>query len=195
MQNRHTIRQYVRQQRLLLSDSLQESHAEKALEEIKDHSIFIHSQHIAFYFATQGEMNPLPLINKAISLGKNCYLPIMHPTLPNQLLFMPYQHKELLKKNRYGILEPHFDSEKIVFPWCLDLVFTPLVAFDDSGNRLGAGKGYYDRTFAFLSYQQQRKTRLIGMAHELQHQNRLEPKPWDVPLDGILTEKRFVLFR
>lgn len=194
MQNRHTIRQHIRQHRLLLSEVIQKSHAEKALSQIIDKPLFLQSQNIAFYIANEGEINPLPLIYHAISLKKNCYLPILHPTLPHQLLFMPYQPEMHLKKNRYGILEPPFVSEKIVFPWCLELVFTPLVAFDNKGNRLGAGCGYYDKTFAFLKDQCSRTTKLLGMAHELQYLNQIESKEWDVALDGIVTEERFTLF-
>lgn len=194
MQNRCKIRQNIRQQRLLLTASQQEMHAKKALEHIENHPFFIQSQHMAFYVANQGEIDPEPLMKKALSLGKNCYLPILHPTLQNQLLFMPYHDNEKMIKNRYGILEPPFVSDNIIFPWCIDIIFTPLIAYDDKGNRLGAGKGYYDRTFAFLMDQQRKSSKLIGMAHELQHVSSIKPEPWDIPLSAVLTENNFILF-
>ena len=63
----------------------------------------------------------------------------------------------------------------------------PLVGFDKTGNRLGMGKGYYDRTFAENS-PFFRRPRLIGLAHSIQEAT-LIPNLWDVPLDAVFTEK------
>ena len=83
-------------------------------------------------------------------------------------------------------------------PKRLDLVFMPLVAFDKNSNRLGMGGGFYDRCFAFRNTTQQDNIRtrplLIGCAHALQEMSSLKPEKWDVPLDGILTEKYFLRF-
>ena len=71
-------------------------------------------------------------------------------------------------------------------PTELEVVLVPLVAVDWSGNRLGHGAGYYDRTFAF------RRDRdhpvLIGLAHQFQVVESIKPSPWDVPVDLIVTE-------
>ena len=73
----------------------------------------------------------------------------------------------------------------------LDLVLVPLVAFDDRGNRLGMGGGYYDQTFAFLSQRQHyRRPTLLGVAYEFQRLVALPVQAWDIPLDGVATEKR-----
>ena len=68
----------------------------------------------------------------------------------------------------------------------LEVVLLPLVAVDWSGNRLGHGTGYYDRTFAF---RRDRDTPiLIGLAHRFQVVESIEPSPWDVPVDLVVTE-------
>ena len=72
----------------------------------------------------------------------------------------------------------------------LDVVIAPLVAFDESLNRLGMGGGYYDRTFAFRKRARVlRRPVLIGVAYSFQRVDRLQPENWDVPLDVVITEK------
>jgi len=78
----------------------------------------------------------------------------------------------------------------------LDIALVPLVAFDDYGRRLGMGGGYYDRTFAYLRHREHwRRPKLIGVAFEFQRVAELPAQPWDVPLDGIITEKGLLLPR
>jgi 5-formyltetrahydrofolate cyclo-ligase len=56
------------------------------------------------------------------------------------------------------------------------------------------GGGYYDRTLAYLASRTfWRKPKLIGIAHDLQKVNKLKNEPWDIPLDGVVTERKFYL--
>ena len=193
MQNRATIRQELRHKRRSLSADLQQQHAIDAMKHFIKHPLFTQANHIAFYLATDGELSPEPLLQHAASLQKECYLPIMHPTKEHEILFMPYQPGDVLIHNCFNILEPPL-TDDVIMPWELDLVLTPLVAFDEDGNRLGVGAGCYDRSFAFLKQKIKKTIHLIGMAHELQNQPQLEPAPWDIPLNGILTESTLRLF-
>jgi len=67
-------------------------------------------------------------------------------------------------------------------------VLVPLVAFDDAGNRLGMGAGYYDRSFAFRRAAPSPPL-LVGVGYEFQRVPALAAQPWDVPLDAVLTER------
>jgi 5-formyltetrahydrofolate cyclo-ligase len=72
----------------------------------------------------------------------------------------------------------------------------PLVAFDKNGNRIGMGGGFYDHTLAYLNIRKVwRKPKLIGLAHELQKVKQLQSNPWDIPLDGVVTEKEFRYYK
>ena len=94
-------------------------------------------------------------------------------------------------KNKYGILEPKLDVRSIVSVTDIDIIFTPLVAFDEFGNRLGMGGGFYDRTLAawYLEYQQnkQAKPMPIGLAHDCQKVKAIPIENWDIPLPKIIT--------
>ena len=65
----------------------------------------------------------------------------------------------------------------------------PLVGFDRHGGRLGMGGGFYDRTFEFVRRVPALSPRLIGLAHDIQRMNLLPVQPWDIPLQGIVTDQ------
>jgi 5-formyltetrahydrofolate cyclo-ligase len=72
----------------------------------------------------------------------------------------------------------------------LDLVLLPLVGFDESGNRLGMGGGFYDHSLSFLRNRKiWRKPNLVGIAHDFQRVDSLEAKPWDMPLEAVITDR------
>ena len=153
------------------------------------------AERIAFYIATDGEMDPAPLIERAIKAGKQCYLPVLRQRPTNSLWFSRYDTKTPLKPNRFGIPEPDMHHQHTISPRGLDLILLPLVAFDLTGNRLGMGGGYYDRTLSFrLKRSHWKGPKLIGLAHELQCIDALPRNPWDVPLDGVITEHHFYRF-
>ncbi|MCD6039310.1 MAG: 5-formyltetrahydrofolate cyclo-ligase [Gammaproteobacteria bacterium] len=155
------------------------------------HPLFQRSQHVACYFGQQDEFDCNPIIQEIWRLEKKCYLPALS-TQEKCLDFIVYQSDDPLRLNFYNIPEPE-NNEKIAADK-LNLVIVPLIAFDLQLHRLGMGGGYYDRTFAF---KQKGKTYndkpyLLGLGYELQHVSVLPTDPWDVLLDGILTEEKLL---
>jgi 5-formyltetrahydrofolate cyclo-ligase len=155
-------------------------------------TLYRNSKRIALYLQNDGEIDPSPLVAIANLHHKNCYLPVLRPRFQHGLWFAEQRSSEQLQPNRFGINEPNPHKRRIVPPWALDLILLPLVAFDENGNRLGMGGGFYDYTLAYLNKRKiWRKPKLIGVAHELQKVKLLQSNPWDVPLDGVITEKEF----
>jgi 5-formyltetrahydrofolate cyclo-ligase len=75
----------------------------------------------------------------------------------------------------------------------MDLIFMPLVGFDKNKNRLGMGGGFYDKTLSFkLKSKNYQVPKLFGLAFDCQEVDYLDSKPWDVPVDGIVTPTRFI---
>ena len=70
----------------------------------------------------------------------------------------------------------------------LDVVFVPLIGFDDGGQRLGVGGGFYDRLFAYRRGSVLRRPLLIGVGFACQHSAEFVPQAHDVPLDLLVTE-------
>lgn len=188
------IRKTIVQQRSSLSRINQQQASKIIAQRLLRSLIFLNAERIAFYFPTRGEIDTVLVIKRALSQSKECYFPILHPLKHNRLWFGRYHQNDPLIKNHYGILEPDLKFAEQVKPWSLDLVITPLVAFDKKGNRLGMGKGYYDRTFAFKNDHLRSKPFLLGLAYDFQEVPDLHAHHWDVPLNAVLTEHQFLQF-
>ncbi|MEL7291240.1 MAG: 5-formyltetrahydrofolate cyclo-ligase [Pseudomonadota bacterium] len=147
------------------------------------------AQHIALYLTADGEIDTKPLIEWLWQQGKSTYLPVIHPFSKGHLLFLRYQSDTSMVLNQYSIAEPKLDQTQVYPVAKLDLVCTPLVAFDRQGQRLGMGGGYYDRTLApwFATGQGPKP---IGLAHDCQQVKQLPVESWDVPLPKIVTPSR-----
>jgi 5-formyltetrahydrofolate cyclo-ligase len=153
------------------------------------------SQHIAFYIAEDGEIDISGLMERAWSMGKTCYLPVLSHLIGDRLWFAPANPDTPMVFNRFGIPEPAVPSRQLRSARHLDLVLLPLVGFDGSGNRLGMGGGFYDRSLEFLRHRNAwHRPRLYGVAHELQKVDRLEARPWDVPLQAVVTDRQICFF-
>jgi len=152
-------------------------------------------QYIAAYLSNDGEVETQAIIESLWACGKACYLPILRSSPQRSLWFGRYAPETTLTPNKFGIPEPSIGEDTISEPWILDVALVPLVAFDLFGNRIGMGGGYYDRTFAYLKDASRPCSLvLIGLAFECQKWDRIPAEPWDVPLDGMVTEKAFYTF-
>ena len=180
---RNQLRQQIRKTRANLT-ALQQQQAEdsitqQALELIEERN----AQHIALYISFDGEISTDKLIKILWAQGKQVYLPVLHPFNPNHLLFLRYLPDIPMLKNKFGIWEPKLNVQNVLPLDELDILFTPLVAFDKQGNRLGMGGGFYDRT---LQNWQNSSFIPVGLAHQCQQVEQLPTEAWDVSLHQIL---------
>lgn len=182
--DRSSLRAALRRRRRAISAAQQHSHALKLHLTLAKHPWFKRARRIAFYLANDGELNPLPLLHQAWRLDKKVYLPILQGR-PPQMRFRQYRRGDRLLTNRFGIGEPP-PSRKECPVENLDLLLMPLVGFDDVGNRLGMGGGFYDRTLAHLRRSGPKR---VGVAHSVQKVERLLAEPWDIPLHAVVTEQ------
>jgi len=186
MQNHDELRQRNRKLRAELELEQLEVAANALAERILSLDEYRQAQRVAAYFAVNGEIGLAPLIDHALTQGKNVYL----PNLDQQALrFSPYFHSQKMRINKFRLPEPDVDETEMLAPTELDLVLAPLVVFDDERNRIGMGGGFYDRSFAFRKNPGHKRPVLIGVAHELQKVDRIVPQEWDVRLDMIVTEQ------
>ncbi len=184
------IRQLKRAQRKLLPAAVQKQHSQTLCQNITKERSYKNCRNIACYIANDSEIDPYLLTEHAIFLGKKVYLPILAP-LKNSLYFAPYKAGDRLKLNQFKIPEPICHPSKWKTASQMDLLLLPLVAFDASGNRIGMGGGFYDRTLSYLQHRRfWKKPTLMGLAHEIQKAGQLKRQSWDIPLDYIITEKQ-----
>ncbi len=137
---------------------------------------------LSFYYPMEFEVNLINILYKYNLKNINLLLPKIYPN--KQMKFHLWSQNDLLEVNSFGALEP-LKSQKIHIP---DVMLLPLLAFDKNRNRLGYGKGYYDR---YLSKTSKKNNQIIkiGIAFSFQEFKRIPVNSTDVKLDYILTEK------
>ena len=188
MEAYNKIRTAMRRKRSHLSPTQLQNTASRIAFLFSQHALFKKSQHIASFIAVNGEASPQIIHQLALQKRKQIYLPIVK-SFDTKMQFGLQQSPRI--QNKFNIPEPAYPNPLPL--WCFNIVLVPLTAFDSQGNRIGMGGGYYDHTFAFTKHQSKRPL-LIGVAHAFQKTAIIKPQPWDIPLDGILTEHEFTLF-
>lgn len=141
------------------------------------------SQTFMVYVNMPGEVRTERIIEDLLKAGKTVAVPVCIPKTV-ELLASEIKGLDELMPGHYGILEPRKELIRPVDPKILEVIIVPGIAFDIRGNRIGHGKGYYDR---FL-----RKVppfaKKVGLAFEFQVMPNVPVCHFDVPMDMIITE-------
>lgn len=180
---RQQLRRFIRQKRSSLTLQQQTMAEQKVAKVAMDFLSPLNVKNIAVYLSFDGEISTSYLIKTLWQQGYCLYLPVLHPFSKGNLLFLSYTPTTKLVKNKFNILEPELDVRQVLSPDQLDIIFTPLVAFDLKKNRLGMGGGFYDRT---LKNWQNKPFLPIGLAHRCQQVEHIPTENWDMPLFEIL---------
>ena len=143
----------------------------------------INFKNVGGYYPCNHEIDDLDLLNFLRKKRVNISLPIIREN--NQMDFFEWTNKDPLKINKYGIAEPV--SSKKIYP---DIIFVPLVAFDNNLNRLGYGGGFYDRYLEKIS--KTKKIFKIGLGFSYQELKKIPINKYDKKLDLIVTEKKII---
>ena len=144
------------------------------IKEFKDINYFV-------YKDFKNEVETSLIINYLLDNNKNVYLPKI---INNEMFAVKYSKDTKLEKGTFGIYEPIGETTNINNFVCI----TPLVAIDLKGNRIGQGKGYYDK---FLK---DKKCKKIGICYDFQIVENITKDSYDIPLDIIISEKRNYFF-
>ena len=140
---------------------------------------------IAGYYPSYYEVNILNFLEKASKKNFKIVLPVIKSS--NIMNFKSWIFKEPLYVNKFGMLEPK-NSNKNTIP---DLIMVPLVAFDNHLNRIGYGKGYYDRSLRKIS-KIKKNAISLGIAYSFQKCKKIPTNKHDFKLDYIFTEKGII---
>lgn len=142
---------------------------------------------VMIYWPLPPELDVSGIARAALAAGKRVCLPRMDWESKR---ISPVEIADLgrdLVVGRYGIQEP--GPDRPVFPLDkVDLIVVPGLAFDITGNRLGRGAGFYDRFLAETGM----AAATCGVCFEIQVMDRLPTDDWDIPLNFLATEDRFI---
>lgn len=176
------IRNTLKQVRAKTSVTYRSMSSKQVCTRIRSLEQYRQAKRIALYHPINGEIDLSDIWNSAPLQGKFCYFPVLHDDLT--LLFLPATPTTPFKQNKYGIPEPDVNWDLAIPVDDIDIIFMPLVAFDLRCTRLGMGAGYYDR-----SLEHKKKGLLFGVGYQFQRVDYIEPQPWDVPLDAVITQR------
>jgi 5-formyltetrahydrofolate cyclo-ligase len=187
---RRQLRQELRAQRRALPAAHRIAAAEGLAQRLLALPFAPSSGYVAGYWAMDGE---IALHVWQLRLPRDCVycLPVLCDD--QRLRFAPWRSGDALVSNRYGIPEPDVSAASLLAPEQMSMIVLPLVGFDDRGNRLGMGGGWYDRSFAFR-HDAPAPPYLVGAAFALQQVAPAQPQAWDVRLDAVCTEDGFFDF-
>ncbi|MDI9314237.1 MAG: 5-formyltetrahydrofolate cyclo-ligase [Hydrotalea sp.] len=149
---------------------------------------FWRGKKISFYLPIGSELSPNSLLTMLQNLGATICLPaVVAPATP--LVFRAYNPGDKLQPEPFSTMAPMADKPEIT----PDIMFVPLLAFDEKKFRLGYGGGFYDRTIAKLLSAVSAAAPLItiGLAWDGQKIDNVPVGEFDKPLDCILTERKF----
>lgn len=155
--------------------------SEKILKRLEETEFFRQASCIALYHAIPGEVQTAGFIEKWFE-KKQLLLPLV---VGDDLRLLPYKGNDSLTPGAFGILEPT-DIETTVTESDVDLIIVPGVAFDRQLNRMGRGKGYYDRLLSTLQAPK------IGICFDFQLQESVPVESFDKKMDMVITEKEII---
>jgi len=177
----------MRAERRMLSAHAVQSASTNIADELCSIPAVRRATSIAIYFAAFGEVDCSLFADRMEDRGKTVYAPILRK---KHMQFAPAGKYRRCVLNRYGIAEPIWKQHELRAASQLDIIITPLVAFDTKLNRIGMGGGYYDRALQFKKHRLHwRRPLAIGVAYSFQRVDDIEARPWDIPLDAVITEK------
>jgi 5-formyltetrahydrofolate cyclo-ligase len=140
------------------------------------------SSTIMFFASFRSEVETVPMIRRALAEGKRVVLPKVKGR--DLALFEIRDFDRDVSAGAWGILEPH-ENEPAALD-AVDLMVMPGLAFDEHGNRLGYGAGFYDKLLVSFT-----KT-TVALAFEAQIVPEVPAARHDVPVKKIVTEKRII---
>ena len=185
-QDKDSIRKYVGARRAELADSEIKQNSLLISKHLNSLESFIYSESIALYSPILNEVETQSIFNEAIGLEKAVYFPRVNGS---SLDFYRIYNLEQLMEGMFGVLEPGENLYKANLEE-IDLYILPGLAFDKSGNRLGYGKGYYDRALESIP-----ETKKVGICYSFQVIDSVPNTDNDQKVGIVITDRGIVFSR
>ncbi len=177
-----SLRQRILSERFKLSSGERKAKSRSIEERLFSLPEFRDARAVMFYASFRSEVKTWDMIRRALKSGKRVFLPKVKGK--GLSLFEIKDFDKDVEPGAWGIPEPNTGIAARMDD--IDLVIVPGSVFDEKGNRLGYGAGYYDRLLAGYDGM------TVGLAFELQIAPEVPAGPHDVPVKKIVTEKRVI---
>jgi len=184
---KRALREQMQKLRSGLSSTEVQSKSEKIQKILYSINSFQKANKIMLYVSFRNEVDTINIIHRLLREQKEVVVPICIPDtctlLPSKIMSF-----DELTISHFGIMEPKESFIRPVNPKDIDIILVPGLAFDKNRNRLGHGKGYYDRFLCYL----RSDVLKVALAYHFQIIDAVPIEAWDVPMDLIITEKGIV---
>ncbi|MDW7649787.1 MAG: 5-formyltetrahydrofolate cyclo-ligase [Bacillota bacterium] len=188
MEEKKALRKDVLSRCNLLSREEVEQYSEQIADRLFNLPEYRAAETVMFFLNFGSEVMTLKMVPQALAQGKRVVAPKTEHKERRMILSEILDVEDDLAPGMWNIPEPRPDKLRILQPADIDFVVVPGVAFDEEGNRLGYGGGYYDRFFTQI----RDGVPLVALTFEVQIVDRVPVAPWDRRVDMIVTEKRVI---
>lgn len=185
----HEVRTRVLQNRLQWPSALRSEASKFASRHLLSMEEWQKAKTIFCFLSFGDEIDTTPLVEAAWKAGKRVVVPRTHKGF--RLEAYEIKNFEGLIPGRYGIMEPNPEVHPMVDPSEIDFIVMPGSVFDDFGNRMGYGAGFYDRYLLRTKTQTPR----VAFALQLQWVPQLHPQAHDQSVDYLVTESGISCFK
>lgn len=179
--DKREIRRKIKGLRMMLSELERQEAADEVFSQLEKTAAFMMAENVLMYHSLPDELSTLRFLRKWHD-RKRFFLPRVNGV---NLEILPYEETRL-ELGSFHIEEPTGNDLADVDD--MELMVIPAVAFDRRGNRLGRGKGFYDRLLAST------KATKVGVGYEFQLLDSLPAESHDVPMDMVITQKTIIKF-
>ncbi len=178
--NKNEIRRHIKTLKNSLTDTMRADALRSVSSKLETWVPFLKAESILIYHSLSDEFPTHELIERWCS-EKTIYLPIVDGV---NLKIAPYRHGAM-RQGEYGIMEPI--SENYIDIDSIEMVIIPAIAVDTEGNRLGRGKGFYDRLLKDCNAIK------VVIGYDFQIINKIPIEEHDIPVDYVITENRLII--
>lgn len=176
MMNKDDIRRQVRTRKSMLDDNEKIAAAQRVFDAVRNMAAYTVAKNVMLYHSLADELSTREFISRC-SEEKNFFLPRVNGL---DLEILPYERSRM-HLGAFHIEEPEGDDTVDIDS--IDLIIVPAVAYDRHGNRVGRGKGYYDRLLS------RSHAITIGVCYDFQLFDEFETENHDIPVDFVVTDK------
>ncbi len=191
MTGKSDIRKYILSRRDSIHEEIRKDKDREIKERLLVLSEFKASHKILLYASFRSEVDTFDLLKYCIAHGKAVVLPRVDKQ-DGELKLYEIKDTEELVKGYFGIPEPDVSEDRRMNVEHMDLILVPGVAFDEKCNRLGYGKGFYDKLLSRVKGQGSKVKGLIALAYEEQIVESIPSESHDIRMDKIITDKRII---
>ncbi len=172
------IRADIRERKIATSKEQKNADSIAVFDQIEQMEEFINAEVVLLYWSTRSELPTHDFIQKW-SFEKTFLLPTVHGKKMNMKRFISYDN---LVEGERKIKEPKTEE----YTGKVDLAIIPGIAFDNKKNRMGRGKGYYDRFLAEMDIP------AYGVCFDFQLLKKVPTQRTDIKMDKVITPDRII---